>query len=294
MRITQGMITEAFMRNLSYNLKKLNDKEDMLSSGKRVRRPSDDPVSAILAMRLRNTLSGIEQYNKNVNDALTWLKNTESALANTGDILQRIRELTVNAANDTLTPEDRQTILDEVSQLKLQILQEANTSYNNRYLFGGYATDQPPFYIDSITGKITANTSATGTLKYNLGMNNNMDVNVLGTDVFSDLFTTVESIESDLKLNDASALSGRLTDLDNAINIVLKYRSQIGAKSNRLDATKSRLESNEIDYTDLLSKTEDVDVAKTIMDLKMDENVYRASLAVGARIIQPTLVDFLR
>lgn len=294
MRITQGMITEAFMRNLSYNLKNLNDKENMLSSGKRIRRPSDDPVSAVLAMRIRNTLSGIEQYNKNVNDALTWLENTESALANTGDILQRIRELTVNAANGTLTPQDRQTILDEVSQLKLQLLQEANTSYNNRYLFGGYATDQKPFYIDSSTGKITANASAAGTFKYNLGMNNDIEVNVLGTDVFKDLFATVESIESDLQADDAAALSDRLADLDSAIDTVLKYRSQIGAKSNRLDATKTRLDSNEVDYTDLLSKTEDVDIAKTIMDLKMDENVYRASLAVGARIIQPTLVDFLR
>ncbi|HHW03170.1 MAG TPA: flagellar hook-associated protein FlgL [Thermoanaerobacterales bacterium] len=294
MRITQGMITEAFMRNLSYNLKNLNDKENMLSSGKRIRRPSDDPVSAVLAMRIRNTLSGIEQYNKNVNDALTWLENTESALANAGDILQRIRELTVNAANGTLTPQDRQTILDEVSQLKLQLLQEANTSYNNRYLFGGYATDQKPFYIDSSTGKITANASAAGTFKYNLGMNNDIEVNVLGTDVFKDLFATVESIEADLQANDAAALSSRLADLDSAIDTVLKYRSQIGAKSNRLDATKTRLDSNEVDYTDLLSKTEDVDIAKTIMDLKMDENVYRASLAVGARIIQPTLVDFLR
>lgn len=155
MRITQGMITEAFMRNLTNNLKRLSDKEDMLSSTKRVRRPSDDPVSAVLAMRLRNTLSGIEQYTKNVNNALTWLKSTETALTNTNDILQRIRELTVNAANGTLTSDDRQTILDEISQLKQQLLQEANTSYNNRYLFGGYITDEKPF--DMVDGKIVSN-----------------------------------------------------------------------------------------------------------------------------------------
>lgn len=403
MRITQGMITEAFMRNLTNNLKRLSDKEDMLSSTKRVRRPSDDPVSAVLAMRLRNTLSGIEQYTKNVNNALTWLKSTETALTNTNDILQRIRELTVNAANGTLTSDDRQTILDEISQLKQQLLQEANTSYNNRYLFGGYITDEKPF--DMVDGKIVSNAklsapyyvsiitgggtgiskagqigvnslgssvkvgtysivvsnydSAAGTadieiidadgntvakstgistdsdnqiiageasgtpdsswdfvlnlssnpitgngtceikltpgsIKYNLGLSNDLDVNIIGTDFFSKIFSTIESIETDINNDDASALSERLTDIDANISDVLKYLSQVGAKTNRLENTKSRLDTNYTDYTELLSNTEDADIAKTIMELKMDENVYMASLSVGAKIIQPTLVDFLR
>lgn len=402
MRITQGMITETFMRNLTNNLKRLNDREDMLSSTKRVRKPSDDPVAAVLAVRLRNTLSSIEQYTKNVNDALTWLKSTETALTNTNDILQRIRELTVKAANGTLTSDDRQTILDEISQLKEQLMQEANSSYNNRYLFGGFITDEKPF--EMVDGKIVSNDklsapycasvitsggtgiskaeqigvnslgssvkvgtysivvsnydSAAGTadieiidadgntvakstgiltnsdnqviageingtpdsswdfvlnlasfpitgngtseiklsagsIKYNLGLSNDMDVNIIGTGFFSKIFSTIESIETDINNDDVSALSERLADIDSNISDVLKYLSQVGAKTNRLENTKSRLDTNYTDYTELLSNTEDADIAKTIMELKMDENVYMASLAVGAKIIQPTLVDFL-
>lgn len=402
MRITQGMITEAFMRNLTNNLKRMSDREDMLSSTKRVRKPSDDPVAAVLAVRLRNTLSSIEQYTKNVNDALTWLKSTETALTNTNDILQRIRELTVKAANGTLTSDDRQTILDEISQLKQQLLQEANTSYNNRYLFGGYITDEKPF--EMVDGKIVSNAKlsapyyasvitsggtgiskaeqigvnslgssvkvgtysivisnydsaagtadieiidadgntvakstgistdsdnqiiagevngtpdsswdfvlnlssnpitgdgtceiklSSGSIKYNLGLSNDLDVNIIGTDFFSKIFSTIESIETDINNDDAAALSERLTDIDGNISDVLKYLSQVGAKTNRLENTKSRLDTNYNDYTELLSNTEDADIAKTIMELKMDENVYMASLAVGAKIIQPTLVDFL-
>ncbi|TYP50915.1 flagellar hook-associated protein FlgL [Thermosediminibacter litoriperuensis] len=388
MRVTQGMITEAFIRNLNQNLRRLGKKEDMLASGKRVRLPSDDPVSATLAMRLRDTLLTVEQYTKNAEDAITWLKNTETALANTGDILQRIRELTVYAANDTLSAEDREMVLDEITQLKHQLLQEANASHNKKYLFSGYFTDKAPFYVsadgsikaiddflkpqkvqvlsDSGTG-ITAGTvdisqlgpnvtvgryeiivsgydgataniaikDGSGSLiaqssgpvnqdiqigdfylafskypitgdgtaeiilsqdstNYNIGRLNNMTVNVPGQEVFSEIFKVVEEIEKAIQSNNAGEISGKLGNLDDAIDIVLKYRSQIGARINRLEATKTRLEYNNIDYTELLSRTEDVDVAKLIMDLKMEENVYRASLAVGARIIQPTLVDFLR
>jgi flagellar hook-associated protein 3 FlgL len=129
---------------------------------------------------------------------------------------------------------------------------------------------------------------------YNLGRLNTMDVALYGDEVFSEIFKTVENIEQDLRNNDPASLSSKLSDLDDAINILLKFRSQVGAKINRLEATRTRVENNRIDYTALLSKTEDIDIAQVIMDLKMEENVYRASLAVGARIIQPTLVDFLR
>ncbi|KYO64119.1 flagellar hook-associated protein FlgL [Thermovenabulum gondwanense] len=405
LRVTQGMITEAFMRNLSYNLKRLGEKEDQLSSGKKVRLPSDDPVSAVLAMRLRNTLLSLEQYSKNVDDAVTWLQNTETALQNTGEILQRIRELTVYGSNGTLTASDRAAILDEITQLKEQILQEANSSYNNRYLFGGYYTDTQPFSYDT-SGKIVANTAfdlpskvtvvsdggtgikssavdlsklgsgisagnykiivtnfndtaktadveiqddsgnaiaravgisvnqdnqriyevdgsgnpdstkdfvlnlknfniiSNGTAQvtiskekaksYNLGRLNTMDVSLYGDEVFGEIFKVVEEIEDALKNDNPQSLSSKLSDLDNAINTLLKFRSQVGAKINRLEATRTRIENNKIDYTSLLSNTEDVDIAKVIMELKMEENVYRASLAVGARVIQPSLVDFLR
>jgi flagellar hook-associated protein 3 FlgL len=397
MRITQGMITEAFMRNLSNNLKRLGEKQDILSSGKRVSRPSDDPVSAATAMRIRENMASLEQYIRNTDDAITWLNNTESALSNVNDILQRIRELTVKAANGTNTPDDRIKILDEVTQLKEQLLQEANTSYSGRYIFAGYFSDRAPFYKDidgtikpiqnfsvpisaviitsgaglasetqidiknlgtgietgrykinvanydgtaktadvtvikveddgtevtvagpatistdqddqavggfvfdlkanPITGDGTAEISLTsGRTDYNVGRQNRISVDVSGREVFSDIFSAVEALEKDLLENNQAGLSGdRIADIDKAISEVLKFRSLVGARINRVEATKSRLESNRIDYTDLLSKTEDADIAQVIMDLKMEENVYRASLAVGARIIQPNLADFLR
>ena len=296
MRITQSMINENFTRNLMQNLKRLGDINDMISSRKKIRRPSDDPVGAAMALKLRRQLAAIEQYNNNAQDALTWMKNTETALANTGEILNRLNELTVQAANGPLTDDDRQKILYEVRELKDQILKEANSTSIDRYLFGGYSTNKPPFSKDDNTGKIKVNTETVdGVIEYNLGHSERMPINLIGSEVFEDIFVAVEKLEGALEANDSDAISGQvLGDIKNAMSTVLKYRAQIGARSNRLEATVLRLDANEVDYLELLSNTEDIDLARMITELKMEESVYRASLSVGARIIQPSLVDFLR
>jgi flagellar hook-associated protein 3 FlgL len=397
MRVTQSMMAEGFLRNLSKNMSRLYEKQDIISSKKRIRRPSDDPVGTATALKMRRELSGINQYVSNAENALTWMKNTEAALTNTGDILRRIKELTVQAANGTLTPEDRQQILYEVKELKGQVFQEANSAYLNRHVFSGYKTDKPAFIIGDdgkieinsellepaeavvissggtgitaeafgingsngwikvgdgietgeykitisdfngnsneakitvkkilpdgsvnligeitvgsgdeifkfdfskgeITGDGTAHIKFTpGTMKYNLGKTDSMAVNLLGPEVFMNTFKMMEDLEEALSSNNTEAISGDiLKQVDENLKEVLKYRSQVGARSNRLEATLTRLGANEVDYKALLSNTEDADLAKVITDLKMEESIYRASLAVGARIIMPNLTDFLR
>jgi flagellar hook-associated protein 3 FlgL len=251
-------------------------------------------VGAAMALKIRRQLSAIEQYNSNAKDALTWLKDTETALTNAGNILQRLSELTVQAANGTLTAEERQKILYEVRELKDQLLQEANSTSVNRYIFGGYITDKPPFYVDEDTGKIEHN-NPVGTIEYNLGHSERIPVNMIGSEVFEDIFNAVEDLENALDKDLADEISGNiLENIKKSLDTILKYRAQIGARSNRLEATVARLDADEIDSLDLLNSVEGIDLAKMITELKMEESIYRASLAVGARIIQPTLVDFLR
>ncbi|GAQ24373.1 MULTISPECIES: flagellar hook-associated protein FlgL [Tepidanaerobacter] len=295
MRVTQSMIAENFTRNLMQNLKRLDDINSQISSEKRINRPSDDPVGAAMAIKLRRQLSAIKQYNSNAQQALTWMKDTETALTNAGDVIQRLSELAVEAANGTQTDEDKGKILDEVKELKDQLLKEANSTSLDRYLFSGYSTDKAPFIKDDATGNIQANPDIVdGAINYNVGQSETIPVNLKGSEVFGDIFEAVEKFETALENNDGETISNEvISDIKGALNTVLKYRSQIGARTNRLEATVSRLEANEVDYKAQLSSIEDVDLAQAITDLKMEESVYRAALAVGARIIQPTLVDFL-
>lgn len=295
MRVTQSMIAENFTRNLMQNLKRLDDINSQISSEKRINRPSDDPVGAAMAIKLRRQLSAIKQYNSNAQQALTWMKDTETALTNAGDVIQRLSELAVEASNGTQTDEDKGKILDEVKELKDQLLKEANSTSLDRYLFSGYSTDKAPFIKDDATGNIQANPDIVdGAINYNVGQSETIPVNLKGSEVFGDIFEAVEKFETALENNDGETISNEvISDIKGALNTVLKYRSQIGARTNRLEATVSRLEANEVDYKAQLSSIEDVDLAQAITDLKMEESVYRAALAVGARIIQPTLVDFL-
>lgn len=295
MRVTQSMIAENFTRNLMQNLKRLDDINSQTSSEKRINRPSDDPVGAAMAIKLRRQLSAIKQYNSNAQQALTWMKDTETALTNAGDVIQRLSELAVEAANGTQTDEDKGKILDEVKELKDQLLKEANSTSLDRYLFSGYSTDKAPFIKDDVSGNIQANPDIVdGAINYNVGQSETIPVNLKGSEVFGDIFEAVEKFETALENNDGETISNEvISDIKGALNTVLKYRSQIGARTNRLEATVSRLEANEVDYKAQLSSIEDVDLAQAITDLKMEESVYRAALAVGARIIQPTLVDFL-
>lgn len=293
MRITNSMLINNFRRNLNVNLAEMERLQDQMSSGKKIKRPSDDPVNLVSALRLRTTITETEKYVANVNAALSWLETTDVALGQAGDLLQRVRELVVQGANDSLPQTSRQAIAAEVRQIKEQLLQVANTVHDGRYIFGGYKTLTPPF---DAAGNYTGDGVAD--LQYEIGPGIKMTVNITGDDVFKnaiDVFQLLDDIVNDLNTANTANLSGvRLGAVDRAIDNILQVRADVGARVNRLELTRNRLEETRINVSDLLSRTEDVDMAEIITRLQMQENVYRAALAAGARIIQPTLADFLR
>ncbi len=519
-----------------------------MATGKRINKPSDDPVGMAKVLTLSSDISANEQYKKNVDEALSWLETTEIAVTQLKDVMQRVRELTVRGATGTLAPEDKQAIQKEITQLKDQVVSIGNSTYAGRYIFAGYSTTTKPFSLEGTAtgtqltyngrmvspgGMVNENVleadfmnfminpnnkeltmaQTTDPMMIEIGMGNLMNVNINGPELFQKgfggVFETLSKLENvlqgkesyqhgfvdmrfqgelgildldnavgdkmlqikmgedsftinfpqqvdplsmeqiqksidavpHLKKNGvaiaadgtisadqkftilASTLSGTtfpleadpayaplligerlegsietttgqglivngtnislpdgkkydlnaragkeellkdirallppplqvnftadnrlqfsdthqtaapydtiefqdmggfltnlgftdgqqskqvdvktekldtgamLTDLDNNMENILAKLSEIGAKNNRLELDQSRLEDNIINYKNLLSKTEDADMAEVIMKLKMEENVYRASLSSGARIIQPSLMDFLR
>jgi len=298
MRITNGMLSATFMQDLNRNLRGLAKYQHQLASGKRVSRPSDDPVAIVKSLRLRSDLGDIEQFVKNADHALSWLSTTDIALGQAGDILHRVNELAVQAANGTNPQQALDAIREEVGQLLEQLVQVANTSQAGQYIFAGTATKAKPFSLDLST-YYAGNEAKRET---EVGTNITIPYNVTGMEAFyydkdggKNVFTVVQNLYVHLKSGDTAAISNQdLADLNQAIDHLLAVRAEVGARVNRLELTKSRLDDANINFTDLLSKAEDVDVAQVIMELKNQENVYRAALATGARIIQPTLVDFLR
>ncbi|HWR39256.1 MAG TPA: flagellar hook-associated protein FlgL [Patescibacteria group bacterium] len=155
MRVTNSMLSDAALWNISKNTERLNKVQTQVSSQSKIQLPSDDPVVATRAIKYRNYVSSVDQYQKNVDDATSWQEVSDDALSDLGDAVKRLRELTVEASSDALSDEDLADIKTEVEELKNTVVDTLNTSYAGRYVFAGYATGDPPYAIDESTGKVT-------------------------------------------------------------------------------------------------------------------------------------------
>lgn len=319
MRVTNSMMIGQLINNLNKNLKRMETYQYQLATGKRIVRPSQDPVGITRSLQARTELSKITDYIGNVEDAKAWLTQTETALKEMNSLIVRAYELTVDAANDSKTPEDRQAIAKEIGELMEQLLETSNTTYAGRYTFGGYNTTEKPFEVREDGGesflwyngmKIANLTdpNAQPTLppdfkdekiEYEIGTGILMDISMSGVEVLGEGNDNLYVVFNELfqALNDgtdSNRISESIGKLQDKQKDVLSQLAEVGGKTNRLDLIKTRLEMDEMNYTAIKSQVEDVDHEEVIMEFLMAELVYRSSLSVGARIIQPTLVDFLR
>ena len=303
MRVTQSMLSNNMLRNLITSYSKMSNLQQQIESGSKINRPSDDPVVAIKGMSYRHQLDSNVQYQRNTNVATSWLDTTDESLGQVGDTLNRVKELVVQASTDSLTADDRMAIAAEIDQLKEQVRDIANTQVGDSYIFSGTHTDQP-IYITGQTGQnpaLTAN-GKNGEFTVEVFDNIGLQVNTNGSQLFADIDTYMSELSNALK---TGATGNQLTKalgetfgtgkgLDKISSEALTMRSQVGAKQNRLELMQNRLSVQEVNVTKQMSENEDTDYAKAITELTTAESIHQASLSVGSKIIQQTLVDFMR
>lgn len=302
MRITGGMMITTLLADLRRVQEALSNYQNQLATGKRVRHPSDDPVATVDSLRLRARLAEVQRLQKNAEDGRDWLEITDSALDQATQILQRARELAVRAGSGTLPDSSLKAIAAEVEQLRQQLVEVANTTLGGSYVFGGFATHQPPYVLDDATGVVSYQGFPGDNIEREIAPGVRLVVNITGDRVFGDdntggAFQALKNLVSDLQQptpNLANISGPRLQELDRAIDTILRYRAEVGAKVNRIELGLNRMEELRIDTERLLSDVEDADIAETVMRLSVSEAAYRAALMAGARIVQPTLMDFLR
>lgn len=293
MRITNRALTNNFINNLNRNTKGLSVLLNQLASGKEIEKPSDNPIAVSKSMYLTTAIEANEQYKKNIEDAISWNSMTDTAMDNIGNSIQRIREITVQAANESLTEEDTQGLLEEVDQLIQQIAQDANTTYDGRYLLAGQTNEKPPFEI--VDGDLIYSGDG-DKMKVEVASSLNIEINTTGDELHNNgqLSDTLKELKKALLTGDSKSCGKLLGKIDEDLDHILNLRSKIGARINRLESTQSKNEAETINMKEILSNTEDIDFAEKIMEYKAMENVYKATLSTGAKVIQPTLLDYLR
>ena len=292
MRVTQSMLTNNMLRNLSNSYERLGKYQDQLNTQKKITKPSDDPVVAIKGMRYRTDLKEIEQYQRNLSEAYTWMESADDAMDKMTQALHRVRELTVQASTGTNGPDEKANIAVEIEQLKEHIATIANTKVGNKFIFNGTNTTEAP--VDLATSNISMSNSDV-LLEVSKGIH--MNVNVKAKDLLqgsntNDIFTELDHLINDL--NSDGDVGKYLDTIDSHVSNVVANRADLGARYNRIELIDDRLSSQEVIATKIISENEDAEMEKVIINLTTAEAVHRAALGVGAKIMQPTLMDFLR
>ncbi|MFC5464682.1 flagellar hook-associated protein FlgL [Lederbergia graminis] len=291
MRVTDSMIARSVMNNINQSYGRLDRLFEQVQTQKKISRPSDDPVVAMKGMFYRTNVIEVEQFKQNFSEARNWVETTDSAIGEATQVMARIRELTVQASNETYDASQLEAVAEEVAQLKDHLKTIANSKVGDKYIFNGTNTLNPP--IDE-AGNVAFGTD---NVEYELAKGIMVPVNMQGANVFGaggSVFAVLDQLESSLRAGDTKAIGDVLDDLDESADNMISARAELGARTNRLDFMEQRIDNQEIIAKRIMSDNEDVEFEKVLMEFKAQEAVHRAAMSVGARIIQPTLMDFLR
>lgn len=295
-RVTQGMMHNQMIRNLNRNFDRMTGLQEQLSTGRKINKPSDDPVGITYALRYRSELSMNDQYQRNITEATSSVSHVDTVLDQINDLIKRVKELAVRGVSDSNPAEARYAIGQELEGIYQQLVSLSNDQVNGKFIFNGQMTTTSPY--DAATAGTVDSDDADILLPLAPGVE--IATNVSGNKVFGssadtdNLFTLVKQIRDGMLNNTPQMARDGMDLLDTRLNKFLGVRSEVGARANRIELLDNRNQIMNDTLNGLSGKTEDADIAEVIMNLKRDENVYQASLSTGARIIQPSLVDFLR
>jgi flagellar hook-associated protein 3 FlgL len=290
-RVTsQTRMTNA-QANLQTSAALLARLQDTATSLKKITKPSDDPIGTADSMRVHAAQSATAQYSRNIDDGTGWLTTIDSTLTSATDILRRVRDLTVQGANDgAMSPTAKEAIATELEGLRTDLLGRANTTYLGRTVFAGTSDAGVAFNPDlSFNG-------TTAPVLRRIDSNATVRVDVNGTDAFgsgaTSAFALVDTIVADLR--SGVNVGSQLGAIDSRMNALVTAQSTVGARQNQITAAKDTIVQKTGALEAQRAGIEDVDIGQIVIQLKQQEVTYQSTLAVTARTLQPTLMDFLR
>ena len=253
------------LNNTNQNMEKSLER---LSSGSRINRAADDAAGLAISEKMTSQVKGLAQAQRNAQDGISMIQTAEGALKETHSILQRMRELSVQAANDSNTNEDRAEIQEEVNQLSNEIDRIANTTeFNTKNLINGDAT-----------------TGGDGLLTFHIGANSGQSTTLEIRDMGATANLGVGTGSIDVSTQSGANIA--ISTVDSAIGEVSSERSKLGAMQNRLEHTINNLSTSEENLTAARSRIKDVDMAKEMMNMSKQQILQQAGTAMMAQANQ--------
>lgn len=293
MRVTNTMLGNRVLDNLDRIRERMYRLEMDISSGVWIHRPSDSPADATAVMRYQEGLQRLKRYETNMNDAKAWMATTEKAIADLIEIVHRAHELTVQAASDSNSVESRASIKEEIDALRSYAIQVANSTYNGQYVFAGFKTDQPPFVE---VGDIVQYFGDTNAVERDVGPGFSLPISVTGDRIGgtggTDVFAVLAAISTDI--NNSAQLENHLADLQNVLDGFLGIQAELGARQRSLELNEARALDLQVLLEGEVDQIRGTDMERAILAYNKSRSAYEIALGMGARILPPTLLDYLR
>jgi len=295
MRVSEQSRLAARLGYLQAVTERLEQIQQQLATGKRINRASDDPAGAVVALGHRREIAFEEQIRRNLSSGISFMNATESALAGAVDVLQRARELTVQAANSTLGSENRTAIAAEIDQLINQLAQIGNTTFAGAYIFSGHKTRTPAFQVNGNPPTSVTFQGDSGERLRQVSRQDSVAVNVDGGYVFGTVFDDLITLRDRLRGSGTpEQFQESLAALDAALERMIDARAALGARVNRFEAALRYSEDVDTDLQRLRAEAEDIDLAETIVQFSTQEMAFQAVLGVLGRTTNLTLLHFLQ
>ena len=295
MIITNASAYRILQNNMTQDSSTLNQLYIESSSGKAVTKPSDNPSAVGAIINGNSDIVSGQRYIANCQNVQNNLTTAETAINSVEGIMTSAKEIAVEGANDSLTPSDRSTLANQVSQLKDSLLGLANTKENGKYIFAGYNDQTPPFSETPVTNVV----NYTGTSDHQMievSPGTTVANNITGSDLFTspvDLFATLDNLTSALNSGDSATISAQLTPIENASNQVTTQLSQLGNTSSRMDDMITMQQSAQVTVKSTLSQNQDADLATVLSNITQMETSLQATMQVTARVSNLSLINYL-
>ena len=267
-----------------------------VASGQKIQRPSDDVVGADRALELRRALAAEDRFSNANGDAISWLGTTDTALQRGVSLLHTARDLAVQAGSDANSSIGREAIAKQIRTLRDDMLATANTTYLGRPVFGGTTGAPVAFSVDG-AGAVTPSPGADGQVQRSLAPGVDVRVDTTGTDAFGDgdasVFAVLDRLATAVTTG-STASSAMLGELDGALGRLTTSLADVGTRYSRVQSLQVTGTQRELSLTSAKQDVEEVDLAKALMELAAQDKAYQAALGAAAKVVTPSIMDFLR
>ena len=324
MRITNASMVRSHLYDTQNNLTNMSKINQQISTGKVINTVSDDPLKAIKIMNINNEIKYTEKYNSNIDETVGWMNTTDGALESTGNLLNEIKETILKVGNGTYSQNEMKSLNADINEKIKQLADTLNSTYGGKYLFAGTNVDDAPLkVVENPDGSVKLEFSKdkngqtipnTDDLKADISSGINIDYNISVGEILNikdgngntvnllDEINNLSTLMNDIANGDeqtaAKAKETLLNDtkgkIDTLFDHVVNERTSLGVRVSTAEKIKELNDEDILNIQDVLSKTQDTDVVEKFIELKSAEMIYQASIQVGAKLIQPTILDYIR